>query len=229
MKPVRFTVALTCVALVVLGTQAEAKTTKPKPPTPPARSCPSLTDPAGDANGINPGAPVPAEHAGPSIDPLDILSVDLGTSKKTMVWVMRVKALSASSPDAPTGMFWTVHFSIRRTTFAVTAHSDPTSGVSYDLAYATSTGGGREPGALSGTFDVAHSQLRLTVPVATIATWEPAPLSTKITGVSGTTGQELVAPGFSAYTGAQPSSNPTNAVDWTTGEVTYTPGARCTH
>jgi hypothetical protein len=222
MKLARFSTMLAVAVLSVVATHAEAASSKPKPAA--RHSCPgAVTDPAGDANGVNPGAPVPSTNAGPSIDPLDILSIDLGTSKKTMVWVMQVQKLALTSPSAPTGMFWLVHFTIRKTSFSLTAHSDPVSGITYDLSYATATGGGTAPGVITGAFDLAHNQIRLVVPTATLAKWEPSPLRSKITGIGGVTGQELLAPGVSGYTGSAPR-NPSNAVDWTTTDGAYTPG-----
>lgn len=224
MKLPRRSTALICGALVVLGAPAEAKSAKPTPAPKPAKSCRLVTDPAGDANGISVGAPAPSVHAGPSIDALDILSIDLGTGNKTMVWLMQVKKLSVTSASAPSGMFWAVRFTIRRTTFTASAHSDLVGGISYDLSYASAAGGGTVPGALVGTFDRARSQLRLTVRVATIAGWEPAPLSAKITGIGGTTGQEILTRGMSAYTGSSAPPDASDAVDWTTGDVSRTPG-----
>jgi hypothetical protein len=221
MKLARLSIALTCVALVVVATHAEAKP-KPKPAAP--QPCHAVTDPADDANGINPGASLSAAHAGPNIDPLDILSIDLGTNKTSMIWVMRVKKLALTSPDAPTGMFWSVHFTIRKTAFTVAAHSDLVNGISYDLSYATAAGGGTAPGPLTGVFDLAHNEIRIVVPVASIATWERTPLRTKIAAIGGVTGQEILAPGMSAYAGDARTAHPTNAVDWTANDGTYTPG-----
>ena len=215
----RPSIAVACTALVVIATHADAKTAKPKPVPPP--SCrPLVTDPAGDANGVNPGPPVPATHAGASVDALDILSIDLGTGKTTMVWLLRVKKLAATSPNAPTGMFWSVHFTIRKTTFTLAAHSNPVSGITYDLSYATANGGGRLTGPLVGTLDTVHSEIRFVLPTATIATQERAPLSAKITGIVADTGQEAGASPVSAH----------NTVDWTTTDGEYMPGKarRCT-
>jgi hypothetical protein len=202
--------------LFVVSAQAEAKPAKPKHV--PAGSCqPLVTDPAGDANGVNTGPPVPATHAGPSVDPLDILAIDLATGKTTMVWLLRVEKLAVTSPDAPTGMYWSVHFKIRRTTFTLAAHSNPASGLSYDLSYATVSGTG-QLGPIAGTLDTAHNELRFVVPISTIAKQERAPLSTKVTDIEGDTGQEIVTSPLAVH----------NTVDWTTSKGTYTPGkSRC--
>lgn len=217
MRLARLWVTAACLALVALGAHAEAQTAKPKPsPHPPCR--PLVTDPAGDANGVNPGAPAPTTHAGPSDDRLDILSIDLSTSKTAMVWVLRVKKLAVSSPSAPTGMFWSLRFAIRKTTFTVVGHSNLTTGASYDLSYATASGGGRLTGPLVGTLDTAHSEIRFVLPASMIAKQERAPLSAKITGVGAATGQETLIATVAAR----------NTADWTTGDGVYTPGkSRC--
>src|SRR5207245_10505181 len=98
-----------------VATQAEAKAPKPKPKPKPL-PCHLVTDPAGDANGINPGAPVPAAHAGQSDDTMDILDIDLGMSNTAMIWLLQVKHLAFTSPDAPAGIAWSIHFTIRKTT-----------------------------------------------------------------------------------------------------------------
>jgi len=226
MKLARFPIMAACVALAVAVPHAEAKAPKSKPKPVPAPACHLLTDPAGDANGVNPGAPVPATHAGASDDAVDILSVDLGAGRSTMAWILQVKKLALESQSAPTGMFWSVHFTIRKTTFTVTAHSGP-AGVRADLTYANPTGSGEVVG---GTFAMAtdpkKNQIRFTLPAATLAKEEASPMSAKITAIGAASGQDFGTPDLIGYAGRTSTAN---SADWTTTDGSYTPGksARC--
>ena len=209
MKLARFSTAVVCTALLAVATHAEAKS-KPKS----TRPCQLLIDPAGDANGIDPGAPVPAVNAGPSDDALDILDINVGEGQKLMVWRLHVKKLAPASLDAPTGMFWSIHFTIRKTTFKVTAHSSLT-GFTSDVSY-TSAGGSGKLAGLGATIDLQRSEIRFVLPAASIVTQEPAPWRATITAIGGQTGQEMHTVAI-------------NAVDWTASDAKYVPGkpVRC--
>lgn len=227
MKFLRLSAAVACGALVVTAAQAGAAPTKPKPKAHPPvpRNCGLVTDPAGDANGINPGAPVPATHAGPSNDALDILLIDLATNAKSMVWVMRVKQLTLSSSGAPASETWRIHFTIRKTKFTLAAHADA-DGLRSDATYLGSDGKTATLPVL-GIFDTAHSEIRFTLLTAALAKVEHAPLTATITGIGGVTGQEVAAPRSTVDAGTTPAVY--NAADWTDHDGSYTPGkpTRC--
>jgi hypothetical protein len=227
MKLLRVSAAVACSALVVTAAQAGAAPTKPKPkPKPPtAGTCGLVTDPAGDANGINPGAPVPATHAGPSDDGLDILAIDLATGTKTMTWVMRIKKLTLAPSSAPAGETWRIHFTIRKTKFFLAAHAD-TYGPRSDATYLGSDGKTATLPVV-GIFDTAHSEIRFTLLTAALAKVERAPLTATMTGIGGVTGQEIAGPQSAANAVTAPAAY--NAADWTDHDVSYTPGkpVRC--
>ena len=239
MKLLRVSAAAACSALVVTAAQAGATPTKPKPkpkPKPVAR-CHLVTDPAGDANAVEPHAGTPlgdvaaeraVAHAGPSDDALDILGIDLATSSKTMVVVMQVKRLVLTSANPPAGLTWRVHVTIRSTAFKVAAHTGA-GGTRFDATYVAADGSTGVLPMSAGIFDPAHNEIRFVLPVAEIAKHASSPLTAKITGVGGLSGQEMLAP--SAPGGADVGYHPDvyNAADATEHDGSYTPGkpSRC--
>lgn len=148
--------------------------------------CMLITDPAGDANGIDtnyfnpfplPAGPpqkspvsFPVEHAGPSTDAMDITSADIGADKKTVSVLIRLKKLAKTAPAAaPPGIRWSFGFTADSTEFTFAAHSDPTGRVFFDAAYQTPTTGTLYDGGVTGVFDLAKSEIHIIVPASLLA------------------------------------------------------------
>ena len=215
MKVTRGCIALAAAVLVVTAGNADAKGPKPKPKPKPPAPCHLVADPAGDANGINPGTSMFSAHAGPSDGTLDIRAVDLGVGPKMMVWLLQLEDLTlASTTEHAPGMFWSIHFTIRKTTFTAVTHAGP-QGVRSELTY-TSPAGSGQLAPVAAVIDEKYKVIRFTVPTSAIAKQEPAPLTTTISEIGATTGNEA---GGVAY----------NTVDWTTTDGTVVPGkpGRC--
>ncbi|MDX6197655.1 MAG: hypothetical protein QOJ79_806 [Actinomycetota bacterium] len=156
--------------------------------------CNLLTDAAGDGNGIDPGSPVPAQSGGPSNDAVDILSADVASDAKNITGVLRVKKLAATSSSAPTGMTWSVAFTVDTTTFSLAAHSDPTGAITYDAAHSAPGVNSLYGPGVTGVFDTAKSELRISAPRELFAKESDLKPGTKLTGLSANAGPEVAIP-----------------------------------
>ncbi|MCU1590745.1 MAG: hypothetical protein JWP11_2001 [Frankiales bacterium] len=180
---------LVCASVAVAGAAGAAS--KPAPPAP---VCNLLTDAAGDGNGIDPGSPVPAQSGGPSNDALDIVSADVASDAKTITGVVRVKKLAATSSSAPSGMTWSVYFTVDTTTFSLSAHSDPTGAITFDAAHsATGVNSLYGPG-VTGIFDTAKSEVRISAPRDLFAAESALKPGTKLTALTANAGPEVAIP-----------------------------------
>lgn len=210
------------VSIVAVG-QAEAAKKPPKKVVKPV--CMLVTDPAGDANAINLGSPVPTTNAGSSVDALDITSVDIASDKKLLTTVMRVKKLASTVSTAPMGLNWTVSFKVDTQSFSIAAHADPTGKITYDASYASTTGGSLYPGNMAGTFDTNKSEIHITVPIDLMAKQATIKLGTKITAIAGATFSEVLIPeATGALGGGTFFSTTVNEYDWTSPGKDYISG-----
>lgn len=130
-------------------------------------------------------------------DALDITSVDVATNKRTMTAVIRVKKLAATSAAAPSGQQWQVGFSAGGVDFGVSAHANAAGSILYYAYYsdATTNSGSIYSAPVTGVFDTAKSEIRMTTALTTFDRQTPiASGKTKLTGISGTTGAEILIP-----------------------------------
>ena len=211
----------TCAALagslLVVGV-SEAKT-KPV--------CNLVTDAAGDANQLNALPPVPSTTipAGSSDDAFDITSLDVASDKTNVTGVIRVKALSASSQYAPMGSNWSISFTVDAATLTLAAHASATGTITYDGSYAAATGGSLYPGYLTGAFDKAKNEVRITAPLSLFAAQASIKSGTKLTAISGSAGQEVAIPEATGKLGGGTFLSDANSTDTAGGGQDYTAGA----
>lgn len=185
MKTVRLALAAALgasVLLPVVGGLANASAAA-KP------ACNLVTDKAGDTSVYPAG--------GLTSDALDITSVDLATNKRSLTAVIRVKKLAATSAAAPSGQQWQVGFNAGGVDFGVSAHANAAGSVLYYAFYSdpTTNSGSIYSATVTGVFDMAKSEIRMTTPLTTFAGEASiASGKTKITGISGQTGAEILIP-----------------------------------
>ncbi|MDT7537730.1 MAG: hypothetical protein QOI82_1315 [Actinomycetota bacterium] len=149
--------------------------------------CNLVTDPTGDSSVYPAG--------GVQEDAMDITSVDLATDKTSVTGVIRIKKLSASSTNAPTGMNWTVNFTADGTVFSLAGHATVAGTVVFDTAYASTTGGSLYGPGTTGVFDTAKNEVRITAPLSLLsAQADIRSGKTKITDINGRTGGEILVP-----------------------------------
>jgi hypothetical protein len=153
MRPLIAAAAAACVVTALPAHAATRPKPKPKPP-----SCNLVTDPEKDAGAFsNPGGAT--YDAG-----LDVLSADVATNAKSLTWVVRLKKLSKSDTMSPGGQRFTLSFTVGTSSVGLFVNTDAQGKVYY-------------PTGATGTFyDEAKSQLRFTVPLATLP--QPLPAGT---------------------------------------------------
>ena len=173
--------------------------------------CNLVTDPVGDSS-VYPAS-------GVHDDALDITSVDVATDKTSVTGVIRVKKLAATSTNAPTGMNWTVNFSADGTDFSLAGHSTAAGTIVFDTAYAGATGGSIYGPGTTGVFDTAKNEVRITAPLSLLAPQASIrPGKTKLTGLNGRTGVEVLVPDATGMLGSTIfSDSPFTADDTTKG------------
>lgn len=218
MKIVRPVVALAALGCLAGGVSAQAAG-KPV--------CKLVTDPSGDANGINLGSPVPATSGGSSTLAMDITSVDVASDKKNITTVIRVNKLAATASSAPTGMSWNAQFTVNATTFYFAAHANPLGTITYDAAYqSTGVNSLYAPGSVTGTFDTAKNEIHISAPID-LLTQEVIKPGTKITGIAASTGQEVAIPDAAGvFGGGAVLEGNINIADEASGTKSYLSGTR---
>ena len=190
---------------------AAAKKAVPKP------VCNLVSDAAGDT------AVYPAGDI--KDDAMDVTSVDLASDKTSITGVIRVKKLAASSTNAPTGMSWTVNFSADGTDFSLAGHATVTGDVIFDTAYAGATGGSLYGPGTTGVFDTAKNEVRITAPLSMLSAQADLRAGkTKITGIAGRTGSEVLVPDVTGTFGPTLLSDSEFAADTTEGGAGYLAG-----
>ncbi len=150
--------------------------------------CKLVTDPAGDT--------VVYPVAGQTSDAMDIVSMDVATSKRIVTAVVRVKKLAMTDVHAPTGMSWSANFVASGITLSLSAHTGPAGTPLFYASYDDPTVGGSIYAApVEGVFDLAKNEIRMSASVSTFA-GEAAitPGKTKLTDLSATTGAEVLIP-----------------------------------
>ena len=199
-------------ALAATGVaSAAAKSAAPKP------VCNLVVDPAGDSSVYPAG--------GVQDDALDITSVDLATDKTNITGVIRVKKLATSSPNAPTGMNWTVNFTVDGTVFSMAGHATAAGTTVFDTAYQTTTGGSLYGPGTTGVFDTAKNEVRITAPLSLFsAQADIRSGKTKITDINGRTGGEILVPDPSGTFGPTIFSDSEFDADSTSNGPTYLAG-----
>jgi hypothetical protein len=178
--------------------------------------CNLVSDAAGDSSVYPAG--------GVSDDALDVTGVDLASDKTSITGVIRVKKLSASSTNAPTGMSWTVNFSAEGTDFSLAGHATAAGTIVFDTAYAGATGGSLYGPGTTGVFDTTKNEVRITAPLSMLSPQADIRAGkTKITGISGRTGGEILVPDATGTFGPTLFSDSEFSAD-TTGEAGYLAG-----
>lgn len=164
-------------ALAATAAAVPAADAAPKPKPLPV-SCRLAVDPTEDATGTAGGA------AGANDAGLDLEAVDLATSATELTVVFDVLSLSRFDFLAPAGRVFTATFTVngkQQTVRVVVTPMEQT---------------GNDWGAGRGIVDEAATQVRVTVPLATLPTGALKANSTKITGLSATS-QRWVGPAAS--------------------------------
>ncbi len=150
--------------------------------------CNLVTDKAGDTNLYPVG--------GVTSDALDITSVDVASDKRTVTAVIRVKKLALTDPKAPTGMTWGATFVVSGITLGLSGHTGPTGAPLFYASYTDPTTGGSIYAApVSGTFDLAKNEVRMSAASATFARQATIKAGkTKLTEIGAVTGTEVLIP-----------------------------------
>lgn len=215
MKLVRTAAAAAAgLSLVIAGNSGAA--TKP--------ACMLVTDAAGDSNGIALGSPVPATSGGPTTDALDITSVDVASDAKNVTAVLRVKKLAATSSSAPTGLGWTVNFTVNATTFSFAAHSNPVGTVTFDAAHSSVGTNSLYGAGVTGVFDTTANEVRISAPVSLLVQ-ESFKAGAKITEIGGIAGQDIAIPDATGlFGGGAILEGTVNNADVTTAGQDYVAG-----
>ena len=211
MKLVRLAVATALGASALVAVQANAAS---KPP------CKIVTDAAGDAFLLL--------GAGPTSNSLDITSADIAADKKRVTVVIRVKKLAAMDPTfSPTGQQWTFGFAADGTSFDLTAFSDPVGATTFQASYSAPTGGQIYGGGVTGAFDLAKNEIRMTAELALFAAQATIKTGTKFTALSASAGAIVAIkdPAGVLTQGALLTLNPP-ANDTATSAKTYVVGSK---
>lgn len=154
---------------------------------------------------------------------MDITSADVASNNRMITAVLRVKNLSAMSPNAPTGMSWRVSFTAGRFTFTLASHASATGSTTFDAAYSSVTGGALYGGGATGVFDTAKNEVRITARLSLLSAQTDIKPGTVMRGVTGETAQEILAPGGP---GGATLYSVRRSVDVTSGDHHYVAGAK---
>ncbi|MBK5307369.1 MAG: hypothetical protein JJD92_11840 [Frankiaceae bacterium] len=135
-------------------------------------------------------------------DALDVLSVDVASNKSDITAVLRVKKLASSASGIPAATNWSVNFSADGTDFSMAGHTTVAGTQVFDTAYAGATGGSLYGPGTTGVFDTAKNEVRITAPLSLLSAQAYIKAGkTKVTGIGGTTGPELLVPDVSGTFG----------------------------
>lgn len=182
MRVTRPALCLAVAGSLLAGGAANAAARKPAPKP----VCNLVTDPAGD------GKATPA--GGGNDAAIDIKSLDVASDKQNITGVLRLNKLSPKSSNAPTGMTWSISFTVDGTVFSMAGHASATGATTFDTAYQSKTGGSIYGAGTTGVFDTAHNEVRITAPLSLFAKQADIKLGTAITDINGSTGPEVLLP-----------------------------------
>jgi hypothetical protein len=214
MRVTRPALCLALAASVVASGAANAAAKKPAPKP----VCNLLVDSPTDSKGT---------PASGSDKAMEITSVDIASDKNVITGVLRLAGLSATSSNAPTGMNWSVSFTAGDNSFSLAAHAGPTGTLSYDAAYSAPTGGSIYGDGVTGAFDVAKKEIRVTAPLSLLAPQTDIKVGSKITDLAAGTGQEILVPDATKVLGGGTIfSDAYGNVDTAEGGKTYVAGAK---
>lgn len=151
--------ALLSTAVTGLASEASAAKAKPKP------ICNNVTDVAGDVAAYGDTGPTPD-------DTLDLLSADIGANTRGVTAVIRVKKLAVPAPTSPVATVYELRLSHKKSGDVFSLFANVTAAaVSYGVGVVDE---GATPesvtstGTAKGVFDVAKSQIRITVPYSAL-------------------------------------------------------------
>lgn len=198
-----------CATVIGAGVAGAAPKAKPKAkpkPVPPV--CNLVVDDKGDATaGVLSASNVPA---------WDIVSADLATDAKTLTTVIRVDKLAKSSNDSPLGSQWRFDFFVGDKHLYTQATSTPF-GDKFGFGYTDTTSHGVAAAGATGVFDLATSEVRVSVPLSGVESQAKITPGTAVTGLAAQAGDYINTAGGS------PSLS--NAADDATGAKPYAAGA----
>ena len=170
--------------------------------------CHIVADRTGDATNL----PGTGQAELPNQDDLDITSGDLATSRRFLTTVVRVKDLAYVLSPAPRVRQYLLYFHIGKTHYATSATHYPDGDSFLLIGGAAGEGNTRvDPVGLgsnfkvvSGVFDQAHSEVRVTVPLGQFHIDGPVTPGHKITEISAATYQGLgSSTAIGGYVGGQ--------------------------
>lgn len=225
MRLIRPCVAMTVgLSLVIAGSAGAAK--KPPPVKP---VCNLVTDPSGDAN-LDPATGKNA--VGPSVPAYDITSVDVANNATTFTGVLRVLTLAKKDNYAPTGIHWTVDFTVGDTQYLLSATEAVvgTSGAELDYISDVKNNLYTKIADATAVFDTTANEVRLSVPVTAIKE-KLTPGVTLVTALGATAGRSYAVPGPPSdvappFVVKGDSATAQDASDVATGTLTYKAGAK---
>ena len=189
--------------------------------TPVARTCRIVTDGKGDARDL-----VGVEANGPNQPNVDITSVDVASDRRNFTTVLRVASLGTALEAAPHGAIYFVSFHLGDTDY-YTAAARFVDGESFSIQGGSAPEGsspldglfGTNGAEATGVFDVAHNEVRVSVPVSLLMKDGPVTPGRPVTDVAAVT---YVTVGVRHALGTQAGSR----ADRTDGRPgTYTLGA----
>ena len=157
-------------------------------------SCNIVTDATGDAKNV-PGTG--HQSVLPNQDDLDITSGDLATNRRFLTTVVRVKDLSYVLSAAPRARQYLMYFHIGKTDYATSATRYPDGQVFWLNGGKAGEGPqrvdplgiGSNYKIVSGVFDLARSEVRVTVPLGLFRVDGPVTRGHIISGISAATYQ----------------------------------------
>lgn len=193
-----------------------------------AVACNLVTDPAGDAVS-NPASYIPILPPGSfsSDDAMDITSVDLASDKKGITAVLRLKRLTATSSNAPTGMTWRTSFTAGGVTFTLAGHASPTGATTFDAAYSSPSDTGSYGNAVIGIFDTVKSEVRITARRTLLSGQTNIRPGTVVKGLNGEAAEEfVVVPNATGGPGSGSGLSSRHSVDLAYGDTDYIGGTR---
>jgi hypothetical protein len=152
-------------ALTVACTGLASAATKAAAPKP---SCNLLTDDKGDAHFL--------VSAAPNDPNLDIVSADVASDAKTFTAVLRLASFAGVDPQSPLGRGYYVQFEPPKADFPVYFNMETTpDGTRYTWGdtetLATGNGSYKKQGDATGVVDAAKGEIRISVPLADLASF----------------------------------------------------------
>ena len=170
-------VAMLLVASVVAGGAASAAPKKKPKPAPPI--CNQIVDPKGDAT---------AGAISASNEPSwDVVSADIASDAKTLTTVIRVDKLAKSTQSDPLGSQWRFDFFVGETNLYTQATSTPF-GDRFVVGYTDTTSHAITNPAVTGVFDEAKNEVRVSAPLSAFDAQAKIPPGTSLTQLAASAG-----------------------------------------